>query len=67
MFRLTEVAFHEDKVIIEAQQKVICLDPTRQMLSLSMDGGPTLFRGIVQDLIAAEASIAGGVEVARAG
>ncbi len=39
IFRFTEVAFHEDKVIIEAQQKVISLDPTRPMLSLSMDGG----------------------------
>ena len=27
MFRFTEIAFHEDKAIIEAQQKVIALDP----------------------------------------
>ena len=54
IFRFTEVAFHEDKTIIEAQQKVIALDPSRQMLSLAMDGGPNLFRGIVRELIAAE-------------
>jgi len=67
MFRFTEVAFHEDKVIIEAQQRILALDPARQMLSLSMDGGPNLFRGIVQGLIAAEASAIAGVEVARTG
>jgi phenylpropionate dioxygenase-like ring-hydroxylating dioxygenase large terminal subunit len=67
IFRFTEVAFHEDKVIIEAQQKVIDRDPARQMLSLAMDGGPNLFRGIVHELIAAESSLTGGVEAARAG
>ena len=67
IFRFTEVAFHEDKVIIEAQQKVIGLDPSRQMLSLSMDGGPNLFRGIVRELIAAETSQSGAADVARAG
>lgn len=67
IFRFTEVAFHEDKAIIEAQQKVIAQDPGRQMVSLSMDGGPTLFRGIVRELIAAETSTTGGAEAARAG
>jgi vanillate O-demethylase monooxygenase subunit len=61
IFRFTEVAFHEDKVIIEAQQKVIDQDPTRPMLSLSMDGGPNLFRGMVRELIAAETSTPGAV------
>jgi Vanillate O-demethylase oxygenase C-terminal domain len=65
IFRFTEVAFHEDKVIIEAQQKVISLDPTRPMLSMSMDAGPNLFRGIVQSLIDAEA--AATTDMARAG
>ena len=54
MFRFTEMAFHEDKDIIEAQQKVIDLDPTRQMMSLSFDAGPNLFRGIVQQLVEGE-------------
>jgi vanillate O-demethylase monooxygenase subunit len=67
IFRFTEVAFHEDKVIIEAQQKVISLDPSRPMLSLAMDGGPNLFRGIVRELMAAETSTTGGAETARAG
>jgi phenylpropionate dioxygenase-like ring-hydroxylating dioxygenase large terminal subunit len=67
IFAFTEVAFHEDKVIIEAQQKVIDQDPARQMLSLAMDGGPNLFRGIVRELIAAETTTSGAVEAARAG
>jgi vanillate O-demethylase monooxygenase subunit len=67
IFRFTEVAFHEDKVIIEAQQKVIAQDAGRPMLPLSMDGGPTMFRGIVRELIAAETSTAGGAKAARAG
>jgi vanillate O-demethylase monooxygenase subunit len=67
IFRFTEVAFHEDKVIIEAQQKVIAQDPARQMLQLSMDGGPNLFRGIMRELMAAETSATGTAEAARAG
>jgi phenylpropionate dioxygenase-like ring-hydroxylating dioxygenase large terminal subunit len=64
IFRFTEIAFHEDKIIIEAQQKVISLDPSRPMLSLSMDAGPNLFRGIVQNLIDAETAT---MDIARAG
>jgi len=45
---------------------VISLDPSRPMLSLSMDAGPNLFRGIVRELMAAETSTAGGAEMARA-
>ncbi len=67
IFRFTEVAFHEDKIIIEAQQNVINQDRGRQMLSLSMDAGPSLFRGIVRELIAAETMTAGAAETARAG
>jgi hypothetical protein len=32
-----------------------------------MDGGPNLFRAIVRELIAAETSVAGSAETARAG
>jgi hypothetical protein len=55
IFRFTETAFLEDKDIIEAQQKVIALDPERPMLSMSFDADPNLFRGIVRQLLAAEA------------
>jgi hypothetical protein len=47
--------------------KVISLDTTRPMLSLSMDGGPNMFRGIVRELIAAEALTDGAADLARAG
>ena len=57
--RSHEVAFREDKVVIEAQQTTIALDPARPMPTLSMDGAPNLFRGIVRDLIAAETHRAG--------
>jgi vanillate O-demethylase monooxygenase subunit len=67
IFRFTEVAFHEDKVIIEAQQNVINRDPERRMLSLSMDAGPNLFRGIMRELIATENATTAGAETARAG
>jgi vanillate O-demethylase monooxygenase subunit len=67
IFRFTEVAFYEDKAIIEAQQKVITLDLSRPMLSLAMDGGPNLFRGIMRELMAAETSTTGAAETARAG
>ena len=54
MFNFTEVAFHEDKGIIEAQQKLIDLDPERRMLPTSLDAGPTQFRAIVQQFVVAE-------------
>ena len=66
MFRFTEVAFREDKAIVEAQQRTIARDPDRQMLTLSMDGGPNLFRGIVRTMMAAETSWNNG-DAARAG
>ncbi|HUN52212.1 MAG TPA: aromatic ring-hydroxylating dioxygenase subunit alpha [Candidatus Sulfotelmatobacter sp.] len=54
MFAFTETAFHEDKRIIEAQQRVIDRDPDRRMLPTSLDAGPTQFRGIVQQFVEAE-------------
>ena len=54
MFAFTEIAFHEDKALIEAQQKVIDLDPARRMLPTSLDAGPTQFRQTVQQFVDAE-------------
>jgi vanillate O-demethylase monooxygenase subunit len=65
MFRFTETAFHEDKAIIEAQQKVIDLDPDQPMMSLSSDAGPNLFRGIVKQLVDAEARLPQPARVAE--
>ena len=52
LFDVTKAAFHEDKVIIEAQQKLIDLDPGRPMLPTSLDAGPTRFRKMVEAMVA---------------
>jgi vanillate O-demethylase monooxygenase subunit len=54
LYAVTETAFHEDKALIEAQQKLIDLDPGRRMLPTSLDVGPTRFRRLVDQLQAAE-------------
>ncbi|MFI5001294.1 MAG: Rieske 2Fe-2S domain-containing protein [Reyranellales bacterium] len=56
LFAVTETAFHEDKALIEAQQKLIDLDPDRRMLPTSLDAGPTQFRKLVDALLAVESS-----------
>jgi vanillate O-demethylase monooxygenase subunit len=53
LFAVTEIAFHEDKAIIEAQQKLIDREPGRPMLPTSLDAGPTQFRKMVEGLQAA--------------
>jgi hypothetical protein len=55
LFKQTEQAFYEDKVIIEAQQKVIDLEPGRPMVPMSFDAGPTQFRRILRQLAEREA------------
>jgi phenylpropionate dioxygenase-like ring-hydroxylating dioxygenase large terminal subunit len=47
LFAVTTTAFHEDKTIIEAQQKLIDREPERPMLGTSLDAGPTHFRKMV--------------------
>jgi vanillate O-demethylase monooxygenase subunit len=58
LYAVTEIAFHEDKRLIEAQQKLIDLDPERRMLPTSLDGGPTQFRKLVDALQVAEQTVA---------
>ena len=53
LYALTSTAFHEDKALIEAQQKLIDLDPARPMLPTSLDAGPTQFRKLVSAMEAA--------------
>ena len=50
LYDFTTTAFHEDKALIEAQQKLIDLDPNRRMLPTSLDAGPTQFRKLVDSL-----------------
>jgi vanillate O-demethylase monooxygenase subunit len=49
-------AFHEDKVIIEAQQRIVDLDPDRRPMPVPADRGPVLFQRVMRDLVAAEAT-----------
>ena len=49
-------AFYEDRAMIEAQQKVIARSPNSEMVSTSFDGGVTVFRKLLGDLIAEEAN-----------
>jgi len=53
LFAVTTTAFHEDKRLIEAQQKLIELEPDRKMLPTSLDAGPTQFRKLVEAMGAA--------------
>jgi len=53
LYAVTTTAFHEDKRIIEGQQKLIDLDPGRAMLPTSLDAGPTQFRKLVEAMGAA--------------
>lgn len=50
LFGVTQLAFNEDKTLIEAQQRTIDLDPSRPMLGTSLDAGPTRFRKLVESL-----------------
>lgn len=54
MYQVATVAFGEDKDIIEAQQRIINLDPDRKELLNSADLGPTQMRQVIADLIKAE-------------
>lgn len=56
LFGVTTAAFHEDKRIIEAQQKLIDLEPGRAMLPTSLDAGPTQFRKLVDRLLTSAAA-----------
>jgi len=53
LFDVTTTAFYEDKRIIEAQQKLIDLEPGRAMLPTSLDAGPTQFRKLVEAMAVA--------------
>ena len=64
LYAVTETAFHEDKALIEAQQRTIDLDPSRRMLPTSLDAGPTQFRRLVDGLLAAERGSAPSAAVA---
>ena len=53
---VADQAFGEDKVMIEAQQKVIDRTANPQIMPTTADKGVTLYGQIVRRLIAAEAT-----------
>ena len=58
IFKTVCIAFEEDRDIIEAQQRVINLDPMRDMKPVSFDGPLTHIRKIMNKAIEQEQSIA---------
>lgn len=58
MMAMAAVAFEEDRVMIEAQQRVIDMTPDPQIMPTGHDRGVTLFNRLVHRLAAAEAGAA---------
>ena len=57
MLQVAHQAFSEDKAIIEAQQRVVNLDPGRKEVLTSADVGPTQMRSVIQQLIKSESAV----------
>jgi vanillate O-demethylase monooxygenase subunit len=56
MMSVAQIAFGEDKRIIEAQQESIDLDPTRAEMPTSADAGPVRMRRVIEELCKAQSS-----------
>jgi len=54
MWTLANKAFMEDKVTIEAQQKVVNLQSEADMVSITDDRGPNMFRKVLDEMISEE-------------
>ncbi len=64
MLQVANMAFSEDKAIIQAQQKVVDANPGLKPILTSADVGPMLMRSVLERLIAAETSEAPEAAVA---
>jgi len=53
-YELGKKAFDEDRLMIEAQQRNIDLNPSTKMVKLSMDAGLAQFHRIMDELLRAE-------------
>jgi phenylpropionate dioxygenase-like ring-hydroxylating dioxygenase large terminal subunit len=60
MFQIALQAFAEDKVVIEAQQRIIDLDPSRQILATRADMAAITFERLMNRLMAEEATAVRG-------
>jgi vanillate O-demethylase monooxygenase subunit len=56
MLKVAHMAFGEDKIIIEAQQRVMDSTPEAKEVLTSADVGPTQMRAVINRLIAAESA-----------
>lgn len=63
MLKVADLAFTEDRVMIEAQQEVIDRNPGKEVLT-SADVGPVQMRGVIERLIKMETAAAPRSEVA---
>jgi vanillate O-demethylase monooxygenase subunit len=54
LMKLADMAFGEDKVMIEAQQRVIDATPDPRIMPTSADKGVTLFNRLIEKLVRAE-------------
>jgi len=57
MMQLAGLAFGEDKVVIEAQQRVIDMTPEPMIMPTAHDRGVTLFNRLVEKLARAERDV----------
>ena len=53
---LGERVFNEDRVMLQAQQKIMDADPSRRMVLFDVDKAPTLYRRLVEKLLKEEAA-----------
>jgi vanillate O-demethylase monooxygenase subunit len=58
MLQLAHMAFGEDKVMIEAQQRIIDMGPPQKEVLTSADVGPMQMRAVIERLIKADAATA---------
>jgi len=54
MLAIANMAFEEDKQMIEAQQRIIDRDPGRKEMLIAADVGPAQMRTVIERLVAAE-------------
>lgn len=58
LMEAARAGFAEDKVIIEAQHKVVRRDPTAKMMNLAVDTGVVMMRRVFDDMLNAEQAAA---------
>jgi nitrite reductase/ring-hydroxylating ferredoxin subunit len=61
MFALAELAFEEDRQMIEAQQRNLNMRPEPEPLMIGHDRGPSMMRAVMEKLAKQEATVAANV------